>query len=87
MPRPETTLPQPTVPPTPAYDFLANFPKELSGTTIKFLTWFAPDAVLQKQIADFTEKTGVKVNVVQTTWGTYPTKLASICLLYTSRCV
>lgn len=73
-----TTLPQPTVPPTPAYDFLANFPKELSGTTIKFLTWFAPDAVLQKQIADFTEKTGVKVNVVQTTWGIYPTRLASM---------
>ena len=73
-----TELPQPTVPPTEQYDFLANFPSELSGQTISMLTWFAPDDVLLKQIEDFKAKTGITVKINQTTWGNYTAKIASL---------
>ena len=72
-------------PPTEQYDFLANFPSELSGQTISMLTWFAPDDVLLKQIEDFKAKTGITVKINQTTWGTTPPKSpawsAATCLL------
>lgn len=73
-----TTLPQPTAPPTEVYDFLADFPSELSGQTVTMLTWFAPDEVLLQQIEDFKAKTGITVKIEQTTWGLYTSRLASL---------
>ncbi len=71
-----TTAPQEVV--TPEYDFMASFPADQKNKTIRLLYWSAPTDAMKKQIADFKEKTGVTVNVIQTTWDLYPSRLTTL---------
>ena len=64
-----------TLPPQSTYDPFANISDDVKKSTVRVLWW---DAGQKEIIDEFTQKTGIKVSLIQTTWNLYLSKLSAL---------